>query len=693
MVDYQEARKTAENLVSRMTLEEKMSQLLFEAPAIERLGIHAYNWWNEACHGVARAGVATIFPQSIGMAATFDPELIGQVAEAIALEGRAKYNRSAAYEDYDRFKGLTYWAPNINIFRDPRWGRGQETCGEDPFLTSAIGCAYIRGLQGDGTFFKATACAKHFAGHSGPEGKRHSFNAIISKKDLNETYLPAFQKAVEAGVAGVMGAYNRTNGEPCCASPTLMEILRKQWGFEGYFVSDCWAINDIYQGHHYVETKPQAAAVALKAGCELNCGEAYNALMEAYEEDLITEDDVTNACVRLFTIRAKLGEFEARRPYADIPFSVVSCDEHKQLSLKAAQETLVLLENKDHFLPLDASVPRKIAVVGPTAMNILSLEGNYNGHADEYVTVADGMRRVFSTSKITVADGSPVNDQNDVRWNDFFNLSSEGAAAAQDADLCVLCLGLDRTVEGEDLGFENDFTDCGDRKTLMLPKCQQQLAEKICDVCKNVIVVVLCGSCADLGERVRNHAKAVIHAWYPGALGGLAIANTIAGVCTPSGKLPITFYHADDDLPDIENYDMHDRTYRFLQKAPLYPFGYGLSYTDFAYRDAQVVSADPAKIVCDITVENTGSTRGRAVVQCYARYTDSRTTTPKLQLCGVSSAELQPGEAKRVRVEIDRFWLKAVLADGSRVDPDGEIVLYLGDGQPKDGDPRLIIQA
>ena len=692
MIDYQAARATAQALVSKMTLEEKMSQLLFEAPAIERLGIHAYNWWNEACHGVARAGIATVFPQSIGMAASFDPELIQEVAEAIALEGRAKYNRSAAFGDYDRYKGLTYWAPNINIFRDPRWGRGQETCGEDPFLTATVGCAYIRGLQGDGEFLKATACAKHFAGHSGPEGKRHSFNALISKKDLAETYLPAFEKAVEAGVAGVMGAYNRTNDEPCCASPALMEILRKQWGFEGYFVSDCWAITDIYQGHHCVDSMAQAAAMALRAGCELNCGDAYQALMEAYEEDLITEEDVNAAAVRLFTIRAKLGEFETQRPYADIPFSVVSCDEHKILSLKAAQETLVLLENKNHYLPLDPAAPRKIAVVGPTAMNVLSLEGNYNGHADEYVTIADGIRRVFRSSKITVADGAPVNDQSDVRWNDFFNLSSEGAAAAQDADVTVLCLGLDRTVEGEDLGFTNDFTDCGDRKTLMLPLCQRQLAEKICDVCENVIIVVLCGSCADLGERVRTHAKAVIHAWYPGAFGGLAIANAIGGVFSPSGRLPITFYHNDDDLPEIENYDMHRRTYRFLEDQPLYPFGYGLSYTTFAYRDAAVLSVDSKQILCEVTVENTGAMSGREVVQCYAHYTDSRTQTPRLQLCGISSVMLHPGEFQRVRVEIDRFWLKAVLADGSRVDPDGEIQLYLGGGQPKSGDMFLCVE-
>ena len=691
-MDLNAARKKAKALVSQMTAEEKMSQLLYEAPAIERLGIHAYNWWNEACHGVARAGVATVFPQSIGMAASFDAPLVGEIATAIAEEGRAKYNKSAAQDDRGIYKGLTYWAPNINIFRDPRWGRGQETCGEDPFLTSMIAKAYIQGLQGDGEFFKATACAKHFAAHSGPERKRHGFDAVVSAKDLNETYLPAFQKSVEAGVAGVMGAYNRTNGEPCCASPTLMEILRRQWGFEGYFVSDCWAISDFYKGHHVVDSMTEAAAMALKAGCQMNCGDAYRNLCDAYEEDLITEEEITAAAERLFTIRAKLGEFEENRPYSDIPFSVVSSKEHKALSLKMAEETLVLLENKDAFLPIDPEKKQRIAIIGPTAMNIWSLEGNYNGHADEYINIADGMRRVFSNADIIVADGSPICDGMRGHWNDFSDLTSEGVAAAEEADLTILCLGLDRSVEGEEMGFDNEFSDGGDRKTMHLPACQQLLAERVCDVCENVVVVVLCGSCADLGDRVRKHAKAVLHGWYPGALGGLAIANTIAGKSNPSGKLPITFYRDDDAIPPMENYDMEGRTYRYLKTEPLYPFGYGLSYTNFAFENAAVVSADGQAFNCEIDVQNTGTRAGRAVVQCYAKFTDSRTTTPNCQLCGVSSVILQPGEIRRVQLRVEKFWLKAVLADGSRIDPDSGVTLFFGDGQPSEASVSLRVE-
>ncbi len=681
-MDLKQARRTAQRLVSQMTAEEKMSQLLFESPAIERLGIHAYNWWNEACHGVARAGVATVFPQSIGMAASFDAALTGEVAAAIAEEGRAKYNKSVLHGDRGIYKGLTYWAPNINIFRDPRWGRGQETCGEDPFLTSQIACAYIAGLQGDGPFFKATACAKHFAAHSGPERKRHGFDAVVSQKDLNETYLPAFQKAVEAGVAGVMGAYNRTNGEPCCASPTLMEILRRQWGFEGYFVSDCWALTDICNGHHYVSSLTEAAAVALKAGCELNCGDAYRALNDAYEEDLITDDEITAAAERLFTIRAKLGEFEPARPFADIPYSAVSSKEHKALSLRAAEETIVLLENKNGFLPLDPEKPLRIAVVGPTAMNELSLEGNYNGHADEYVTVADGVRRAFPNAAVTVADGSPVCDGVSSRWSEFSDLTSEGLAAAEDADVTILCLGLARTVAGAARGFGDDFTAGGGRKTMHLPACQMKLAEQICAVCENVVVVVLCGSCADLGETVRAKAKAVLHGWYPGALGGLAIANVLCGNANPSGRLPITFYRDGNTVPEMENYDMQGRTYRFLRETPLYPFGYGLSYTTFAYGKPALLGQTEKDVTITVAVTNTGGCAGREVVQCYARYRDSRTLTPNCQLCAFASVFLQPGETKTVTLTADRFWMQAVLPDGSRVTPDGGVALFVGGGQP-----------
>ena len=686
------AKAKAEKIVSEMTAEEKMTQLLFESPAIERLGIASYNWWNEACHGVARAGVATVFPQSIGLAASFNPDLVKIIGQAVSKEGRAKYNKSVAHGDRGIYKGLTFWAPNINIFRDPRWGRGQETCGEDPFLTSQIGTAYIKGLQGDGEFLSAAACAKHFAAHSGPEGKRHSFNAEVSKKDLYETYLPAFEKAVEAGVMGVMGAYNRTNGEPCCASDTLMDILRNDWGFEGYFVSDCGAICDIYEGHKYTDTLEEAAATALKAGCDLNCGDAYLALKDAFNHGLISENEITRAAIRLFTIRALLGEFEDEQPYCDIPYSAVSCAEHKTLNLKAAEETLVLLENKNSFLPLNKNSDKKIAVIGPNAMSRLALEGNYNGHADEYITIADGIRRVFKNAKITVADGASIKGVNSSRWNDFEDLMSEGIAVSEEADVTVLCLGLDRTIEGEDLGIGNEFTDCGDRVSMALPENQQRLAEAVCEACDNVIVIVLCGSSTDLGDKVRAKAKAIIHGWYPGALGGLAAAKLIAGEFSPSGRLPITFYRVDDELPDIENYSMKNRTYRFSYKKPLYPFGYGLSYTSFEFKNPAVIKNDGETVICTAEVTNTGDFDSAVKVQCYAHYSDSKTETPRLQLCGITPLELKKGETKTAEILIDRYWLKAVTENGERITPDGGITLYIGDGQPDETKRALTIE-
>ncbi len=691
-MDFKEAELKAEKIVSQMTAEEKMSQLLFDSPAIKRLNISSYNWWNEACHGVARAGVATVFPQSIAMAASFNPPLVKEVAEAISTEGRAKYNKSVAHGDRDIYKGLTYWAPNINIFRDPRWGRGQETCGEDPFLTSQIAEAYITGLQGEGEFLRAASCAKHFAAHSGPEGERHSFDAKVSKKDLSETYLPAFKKAVECGVAGVMGAYNRLNSEPCCANRFLMDILRNQWNFKGYFVSDCGAIRDIFEGHRFTETLEQAAATALKAGCNLNCGEAFLALKGAYEHGLVNDKDITEAAVRLFTVRVMLGEFEEKRPYSDIPYSKVCCKEHKELNLKAARESLVLLENKASFLPLDGNGKFKIAVVGPNAMSRLALEGNYNGHADEYITVADGIRKVFKNASVSVADGASIKGVNSARWNEFDSLLSEGVAAAEEADITVLCLGLDRTIEGEDLGFGNDFTDSGDRVSMALPENQQRLAEAVCEVCDNVVAVVLCGSCADLCETVTNKAKAVIHGWYPGALGGQAIAELLAGKFSPSGRLPITFYHAKDVLPDITDYSMKNRTYRFLNYEPLYKFGYGLSYTSFAFKKPDVIKDDETSVLVSAEVTNTGNFDSLVKVQCYARFSDSRTETPVLQLCAVAPLYLKTGETKTATLNVDKYWLKAVLEDGERVMPDGGITLYVGDGQPDYGDNSLSVK-
>ncbi len=678
----QEARAKAKALVAKMTAEEKMSQLLYNSPAIERLGIKEHNWWNEGSHGVARAGTATVFPHAIAMAATFDPELINTVADVISTEGRAKYNKHVEYNDFDIFKGLTFWAPNINIFRDPRWGRGQETFGEDPYLTSALGVSFIKGIQGEGEFLKAAACSKHFAGHSGPENERHGFDAKISEHDLFETYLPAFEKTVKAGVIGVMGAYNRTNGEPCCAHSYLMEdILRKSWNFDGYFVSDCGALNDIYEHHKYTQTKAEAAAVALKRGCDLNCGQTYIHLIDAYEQDLITEEEITTAAERVYTIRFLLGEFEENRPYSDIPYSALDCKAHRELNLKTAEQCPVLLKN-DAFLPLDKNIEKRIAIVGPNAQSVTALEGNYNGYASEYVTVADGVRRVFTNADISVERGCNYCHENTNDWSGFANMISDGVAAASEADITVLALGLDCSIEGEDTGFDNDYTAGGDKKTLYLPATQQKLAEAVCDVCDNVVVVLLCGSSVDVGEKVRNHAKAIIHAWYPGALGGLAVANILSGKANPCGKLPVTIYKGDHKLPEFKDYSMQGKTYRYIDGDALYPFGYGLSYTSYAYSDAKVVNENDDTVTVSVDVKNTGKIDGKEIVQIYASFTDSRTYTPKFQLCSVKSVNLNAGEKATVELTVDKYWLKAVNENGERITPDGKITLYIGGHQP-----------
>lgn len=710
-MNYNEAKERAEKLVSEMTYEEIISQLLYNSPAIERLNIKEHNWWNEALHGVARAGTATVFPQSIGLAATFNPKLIGKVASAISSEGRAKYNQSVKYGDFDIYKGLTYWSPNINIFRDGRWGRGQETFGEDPHLTATLGCEFIKGLQGgddflnaetpiDGnkalnhngkpsngneTFLKAGACAKHFAVHSGPEKNRHSFNAIASKKDLFETYLPAFEWAVKkAGVIGVMGAYNRTNGEPCCANTELMEkILLDDWGFKGYYVSDCGAIQDIYQNHKYKDTAAEAAAISLKRGCNLNCGKTYESLIEAYEEDLITDEDLQNAAVKLFTVRHLLGEFEEKRPYSDVSYDVLDCDEHKQLNLKSSEETFVLLKNSN-FLPLQSDKKLKIAIVGPNANNKIALEGNYNGHASHYTTPADGIRDTFKNAKITVEAGSHLMNEKKNSWSGFENMHSSGVAAAANSDITFLCLGLDRTIEGEEDGAKL----VGDRPSFYLPKTQQDLAEKICDVCENVVVIVLCGSPVDLGEKVRNHAKAIIHGWYPGAEGGKALANIITGAATPCGRLPITFPYGDTVLPDFEDYSMQGRTYRYATEKPLYPFGFGLGYTKFEFSDATFTENENG-INVKINVKNIGSIDAKAPVQIYASVKDSRCTTPIYQLCAFDKVSIGANETVTAELFIDSYWLSAVTDEGERVYPDSEIILYIGDRQPDERSTEL----
>ena len=671
----EEARRKAKETVAKMTNDEKLSQLVFDSPAIERLGINEYNWWNEALHGVARAGTATVFPQAIGLAATFDPELLSEISDVISTEGRAKYNKSVEYGDRDIFKGLTYWSPNINIFRDPRWGRGHETYGEDPCLTSIMGKAFIKGLQGDGEFYKACACSKHFAVHSGPEDLRHGFDAKASKKDMAETYLPAFEQTVKAGVAGVMGAYNRVNGVPCNADEHLItDVLRGEWGFDGYFVSDCGAIEDIYEHHKYRDTPEECAAAALNAGCDLNCGSYFKHLYEAYEKDLVSEERITEACETLYTIRYLLGEFEENNPFADISYKEVDCEKHRQLNLKAAENTLVLLKNENGFLPLDREKKYSLGIIGPNAMNVTALEGNYEGRASEYITVADGFRREFANSEIRSAEGSRHREEHRCDWDGFKYLASDALAVASVSDIAVLCLGLDRNYEGEG--------ESGDKSDIYLPETQRRMAEAVCDICDNVIVVLMSGSSIDIGEKLRNKAKAIIQAWYPGALGGLAVAKAVAGEFSPCGKLPITIYDASTPLPEFTDYSMKGRTYRYNSSPVLWQFGFGLGYTTTEFKSAEISEVTNESIKINVCLENTGKYDTAEKIQVYAKFTDSRTGTPIYQLCGIKAVSVPAGEKVQAEVTADRYWIKAVLESGERSEPDGEITLFVGASLP-----------
>ena len=571
----EQARKLAEELVGRMTVEEKASQLRFDAPAIERLGVPAYNWWNEALHGLARGGTATSFPQAIGMAAMFDDALLFEIGEAISTEARAKYNALSAEGDRDIYHGLTMWSPNVNIFRDPRWGRGHETYGEDPYLTARLGTAFVRGLQGRGETLKVAACAKHFAVHSGPEALRHSFNAAASPKDLEETYLPAFRALVqEAKVEAVMGAYNRTNGEPCCASSALMKKLRGDWGFEGHFVSDCWAIRDFHENHHITASPVESVTKALKAGCDLNCGCTYQHIMHAYELGMIREEDITRCAVRLFTTRYLLGTLgEEGSEYDRIPYSAVECPEHLELAHQAALRSCVLLKN-DGLLPLDPESGETIAVIGPNANSRSALIGNYHGTASRYVTVLEGIQDLTAGKcRILYSEGCALSADRVEPLAQPDDRLAEAGAAAKNSDKVILVLGLDETLEGEEGDTGNSYFS-GDKADLLLPEPQRRLLERVLDLGKPTAVVLMVGSAIDLSQ-AQERAGAILLSWYPGAGGGKAVAELLFGRASPSGKLPVTFYRNEalDEMPAFTDYSMLARSYRYYTGAPLYPFG------------------------------------------------------------------------------------------------------------------------
>lgn len=666
----------AEDIVSKMSVQEQAEQLKYDAPAIERLGLSAYNWWNEGLHGVARAGTATMFPQAVGLAAMFDDDLMYDVGSVIGDEARAKYNEFLKHGDHDIYKGLTLWAPNVNIFRDPRWGRGQETYGEDPFLTSRLGTEFVKGMQGDSDVIKAAACAKHFAVHSGPEAVRHEFDAEVSAKDLEETYLPAFEALVkDAKVEGIMGAYNRVNGEASCASRFLQSKLDK-WGFDGYFVSDCWAIRDFHTHHGLTKSAEESAALALKTGCDLNCGNTYLHILIALQEGLISEDDIRKACVQLMKTRIRLGMLDDATEYDAIPYSVVASNENKALSLECAEKSMVLLKN-DGILPLNRDNIETIAVIGPNADSRAALEGNYNGTADRYITFLEGIQDAFD-GRVIYAQGSQLYKDRSSGLTLPDDRIAEAETAAEQADVVILCVGLDATIEGEEGDTGNEFSS-GDKADLRLPAAQRRLVKSIIAKNKPLIIVTAAGSAIN----VEADCNALIHAWYPGQFGGMALADIIFGDVSPSGKLPVTFYENADELPDFCDYSMKNRTYRYAQGNILYPFGYGLTYSKFECSDLEYSNG-----TASVTVTNIGDRETEDVVEFYIKDT-SPDAVPNHSLCGFKRVSLDAGESTIVSVRIERRAFETVAEDGTRRIEGKEFTLSAGTCQPEALSERL----
>lgn len=811
------------DIVSRLTVQEKIDQLLYEAPAITRLGIPEYNWWNECLHGVGRAGYATVFPQSISIAASWDKKLIYDVATAISDEARAKHHEFERNGQRGIFQGLTFWSPNINIFRDPRWGRGHETYGEDPYLTGQMGKEFIQGLQGDNPkYLKLVATAKHFAVHSGPETGRHEFDAVVSERDLRETYLPAFRTSiVDAGAYSVMGAYNRFRGQASCASDELFGILRNEWGFKGYVVSDCGAIRDIWKYHKLTADEASASALAVKSGLDLNCGTVYQALSEAYEKGLVSEDDLDVAVKRLFTARFKLGMFdpEELNEYAQIPISVNDNPAHDYLALEAARKSIVLLKNENNILPLSKKI-KTIAVIGPNADEVQSLWGNYNGVPSHPVTIVTGLKNklepevnVIYEQGCELAEGVPLftpipsiyfqtengrqgiigeyfannqfegeplftridnqinfkwdngtpdprlkDDNYSVRWTGYlipqktgkYQISGLGKPAikimhkgndvsnvvnrdnpvmdaynvqleagekyqltaeyknyygdatakvvwsvpdankkeravqlAEKSDVVVLVLGLNERLEGEEMSLEVDGFKGGDRTHLNLPSTQVELMKAIAATGKPVVLVLINGSALSINWAAEN-IQAIITAGYPGQQGGNAVADVLFGDYNPAGRLPVTYYKSVDQLPPFEDYSMEGRTYRYFHGEPLYPFGYGLSYTSFKYSNLQIPKKIKMNEELEIAVEvtNSGSRDGDEVVQLYLTDEKGSTERPIHQLEGFERISLKAGETKTVSFIINPRQLSMINNKDLRVIEPGWFTISVGGKQP-----------
>lgn len=692
-MNRKEAEERAVHLVDQMTVEEMASQLRYDAPAIERLHIPAYNWWSEGLHGVARAGTATVFPQAIGLAATFDPVLIEKIGDTIATEARAKYNAASAHGDRDIYKGLTIWSPNVNIFRDPRWGRGHETYGEDPYLTSRLGESFVKGLQGDGSYLKTAACAKHFAVHSGPEKERHHFDAKATRKDMWETYLPAFQACVEAGVESVMGAYNRTNGEPCCANTYLMEeVLRGKWHFEGHYVSDCWAIKDFHENHKVTRNAEESAYLALEKGCDLNCGCTYREIMPAYKKGDLPLSLIRRAAIRLFTTRFLLGMFD-KTEYDEIPYETIACKEHLALAKKAAEESIVLLKN-DGILPLKKKKGMTIGVIGPNADSREALIGNYHGTPPRYITVLEGIQDYLGEDgRVLYAQGCHLYKDREEALAQPDDRISEAVSCAEHADVVVLCLGLDETLEGEEGDTGNSYAS-GDKLDLLLPPPQQRLLEAVAKTKKPFIVCLLAGSAMDLNF-ADQEAAAILQAFYPGAEGGREVARLLFGEYSPSGKLPVTIYRDLTEMPAFTDYTMRGRTYRYLKKKPLYPFGYGLTYSDCVIDEIQpekeYTYEDAVKdgIEIKVHVENRGSYDTEEVLQGYVKVqSPNEVLHPKLGV--FARIHIKAGEGQWISLHISKTAFSTVTEDGERVYDGKKAQIFIGFGQPDERTAELL---
>ena len=691
MMTHESALKEAKQLVAKMTIDEKIKQIGVIAPEIATLGVPSYNYWNEALHGVARAGVATMFPQAIGMAAMFDSDMMQQVGDTIATEGRAKYNQFQQRNDHDFYKGLTFWSPNINIFRDPRWGRGHETYGEDPYLTSQLGRAFIQGMQGDGQYLKVAACAKHFAVHSGPEAIRHSFNAEVSDKDLYETYLPAFETAVkEADVESVMTAYNAINGVPAPVNERLFDILRNQWHFKGHVTSDVGGVEDVFKNHKYVEDAGAAIGLAVKRGNDLCAGLIAESLHDALEHDQVTEAEITQSVERLFASRIRLGMFADDCEYDQIPFEAIDAPEHNALAYQASVKSMVLLKNADNFLPLNPNELTKVAVIGPNADSRKALEGNYQGTASRYTTILEGLQdELKDTARVFYAQGCHLTKDQVEPLGGKDDRLVEALSTAEHSDVVVLCLGMDASIEGEAEDPGNPY-GAGDKPNLALPGRQQHLLDEILALGKPVILVLTTGSALTVGGQEENpNLKAILEAWYPGAQGGRAVARMLMGKEQPSGKLPITFYRNLDGLPDFTDYQMKGRTYRYLEDQPLYPFGYGLTYTQVQVGQPQMTQAD-GQYYLTTTIQNQSDLAAEDVLQVYARATEAMDEIPNYKLSAFQRIHLAAHESQTVKLQIPASAFEVVNEAGQRVIEGHKFEFTVGTCQPDERSAQLM---